>query len=128
MLGDSSHCLGQRRDGAPCQAQALLSSGYCFAHDPGNQANAAKARAAGGRAKSRAARVEKLVPAVLRPVLYTLLVALRDTQNGSLTPGQAQAMASVAGAVVRVYQSGTMEERLAALESAAATNTGRRLA
>ena len=38
--------------------------------------------------------------------------------DGSLDPRQASAMASVAGAITRVYQAGTLEERLQALEQA----------
>jgi hypothetical protein len=87
-----------------------------------------QARAAGGRATARATRAEKLMPAKLRPVLDTLLAALGKVEDGSLTPQQASSMAAVAGAVVRVFQVGTLEERLAALEAAQAADPMRRRA
>ena len=131
MLGNSSHCLGRRRDETPCMAQALLSSGYCFAHDPDNQANAARARAAGGRGRARARRAEKLMPATLRPVLQKLLDALDEVHDGTLSPRQGEVLACLAGAIVRVYEVSMLEERLAVLEQAQASapaTAGRRLA
>ena len=75
------------------------------------------ARARGGHGKSRLARVEKLVPATLRPVLNTLLEALEETRQGTMDPKIAGALAALAGAVVRVYQSASVEEQIAALET-----------
>lgn len=58
------------------------------------------------------------MPAVLRPVLDSLLVALPEVRAGTLTPAHASAMAALAGAIVKVWQAGVVEERLAALEAA----------
>jgi hypothetical protein len=121
MVREAPHCKGTRRDGSPCNAQALLTSGYCFAHDPDNQVTAAKARADGGRGRAKLRRAEKLLPNVLRPVLAKLTAAIDETHAGTLDPRQATAMAALASAVVRVFTSGTLEERLAALEEAAQT-------
>lgn len=85
-------------------------------HDPARREEMAAARAAGGRGKATAARAEKLVPAVLRPVLQTLLAAVGEVKAGTLTTQQAAALSSLASAIVRVYTAGTFEERLAALE------------
>jgi hypothetical protein len=46
-----------------------------------------------------------------------LELALVEVKDGRLKPSQAQAMASLAGALVRVVTSGEMEERLRDLES-----------
>jgi len=62
-----------------------------------------------------------LVSTVLRPVLDTLLVAVDDVKAGTLTTQQASALASLAGAIVRVYTAGMLEERVAALEEAQLT-------
>ena len=85
----------------------------------------AAARVAGGRAKSRARRLDRLVPSTLRPVLVALLdaldgVHLAEGDEGAprVTPAQAHAMASLAGAIVKVYQVGVLEERVGALETA----------
>ena len=99
-------------------------------HDPQRQAQAAAVRASGGRAKASTARAAKLVPGTLRPVLDALLAALADVRGVGeeaprLSPQQASAMASLAGAIVRVYTAGTLEERVAALEAGQPAPPGR---
>src|SRR5918996_3280264 len=106
------HCPATRKDGQPCRAPAGA-DGWCIGHRPG----AADARSRGGRGKSRAARAGKLLPSRLRPVAEMLESALVEVKDGRLKPSQAQAMASLAGALVRVVTSGEMEERLRDLES-----------
>ena len=121
----TTRCRGVRRDGTPCGAQAGP-GGWCWAHDPANDEARRAARSRGGKGKATAARAEKLVPAVLRPVLDTLLDAVGEVKAGTLSTQQAGALASLAGAIVKVYQVGTLEERLSALEAAqAATDEGR---
>ena len=70
-------------------------------------------------------RAERLAPAHLRPVLAALLRAVRDVEDGTITPAQAAAIASLAGAAVRVYSVGILEERIGELEAAAARRGGR---
>jgi len=123
MLPGATTCKATRRDGSRCMGPPNGSNGYCWIHDPANQAKAAAARSAGGRARSTSRRTEKLMPARLRPVLDTLLAALEKVENERLTPQQASAMASLAGAIIKVYTSGTLEERLQALETAQTPDT-----
>ena len=83
------------------------------------------ARARGGRNKGRTARLDRLVPGSLKPVLAALIAALHevhgeDGQPPTLSPAQASAMASLAGAVVKVYQVAELEQRVEALEVATA--------
>jgi hypothetical protein len=85
-------------------------------HDPARQEAVAAIRAKGGQGKSRIARVEKLVPATLRPVLALLLDALTETRRGELDPRTAGALAALAGAIVRVYSAGEIEQRVRELE------------
>ncbi len=54
--------------------------------------------------------MEKLMPRRLRPVYDRLETALQDVHEGRLDVGRAKAMASVAGAMVRVLQAGELEE------------------
>jgi hypothetical protein len=119
-------CRATRKDGAPCTARALPELAYCFAHDPGRQDSLKASREKGGRGKATAARAGKLVPAVLRPVLDTLLAAVGEVKAGTLTTQQAGALSSLAGAIVKVYQVGTLEERLTALEAAQGATETRR--
>ena len=113
MQRDATKCNATRRDGSPCRSPVVLPSGFCPLHDPDRQA---AVRSAGGRAKSQARRLDRLVPATLKPVLAALLGALEEVHDGQLAPVRAQAMASLASAAVKVYQVGALEERLATLE------------
>ena len=121
MHMETTRCRGTRRDGSPCQAppHTVNAAGWCWAHDPANAGRRREAQARGGRNRAAAARAEKLVPVILRPVLDTLLDAVGEVRGGTLTPQQAGALASLAGAIVRVFTAGTLEERVAALEAEA---------
>ena len=127
MQADTTPCKGSRKDGAPCRSPILCADGYCYLHDPANRPRLREIHAAGGRGKASAARVARLVPSTLRPVLDQLLAALAKVEDGRLEPRQAAALAALASAIVRVYQAGTLEERLQALEAAqAGAAAGRR--
>jgi len=106
-------CQATRKDGTPCRGTATA-SGYCFAHDPAS----AEHRAKGGRNRSNAARSLRMLPERLRPIADKLAAALDEVHQGTLDPRQASAMASLAGALVRVVQAGELEERVRALETA----------
>jgi hypothetical protein len=124
MLDETPRCKGTRQDGTPCQAppHTVGADGFCWAHSPAKREARRAARVKGGKGKATANRVEKLVPSHMRPVLGAVLSAIRDVRAGSLTPAQGSAIAALAGAAVRVYSVGVLEERLRALEE---TATGR---
>ncbi len=119
-MDEPRHCSATRRDGAPCAAPPSAvdaATGFCWAHNPAKRAARRAARAKGGRGKATAARAEKLLPSHMRPVLGAVFAALRDVRSGTITPAQASAIASLAGAAVKVYQVGRLEERIADLEA-----------
>ncbi len=118
-------CAAMRRDGQPCTAPVPPDRAYCFAHDPDRATERQAAREKGGRGHGTAARAGKLVPALLRPVLDTLLDAVEGVKAGTTSPQQASALSSLAGAIVKVYQAGTLEERLTALEAAQTAEGGK---
>ncbi len=109
-------CRAIKKSGGPCTARAVR-QGYCFWHAPDLEEKRQEARRRGGSSTSRAARAGKLLPIRLRPVADALESAISEVHEGTLEPRQAQAMASLAGALVKVVTSGEMEERLRALES-----------
>ena len=119
-------CAGTRKDGAPCTARVMGEGEFCFAHAPEREAERRAARERGGKGKATARRLDKLVPATLKPVVGTLLDALEEVHQGSLDPKRASAMAALAGSIGRLYQTGVLEERLAALEAAHAATEERR--
>jgi hypothetical protein len=119
-------CAATRRDGALCRAPALPDRPFCFAHDPDRQEAQRAARERGGKGRATAARADKLVPATLRPVLDGLVNVFDQVKAGKMDPKVGTALGSIASAIVRVYQVGTLEERLAALEQAQQGQNGGR--
>lgn len=97
-------------------------------HSPTLREKAQEARRAGGYNSARAARLGKLVPPRLMSVYDRLEEALGQVHQGELEPRIAQAMAALAGAMVRVLTSGELESRVRALEAASpqARANGRR--
>ena len=116
-MARTTSCKATKRSGEPCGSAVVLASGYCFLHDPDRQAEVRAISAKGGRGKARIARVERLVPATLRPVLVLLLDVLEEARRGEMDPKAAHAVAAVAGAIVKVYGSATVEQQIADLEA-----------
>jgi hypothetical protein len=120
---DPKRCTGTRRDGTPCAAAVMGPGTLCYAHDPTRATERDQARRKGGTNSASAARLDRLLPATLRPMIGSLLDALEEVHAGTLDPRQASAMASLAGAIVRAYSVGVLEDRVAALEGTAGGST-----
>ncbi len=116
MEGDSRQCKGTRKDGRPCTVRAVLPSGYCFAHDPGNAEAKRVARQQGGKNKSTVARAARALPASLHDVSALILRSLSAVEAGTMRASQGQAIAALAGAFVRIHEAGEQEARIASLE------------
>jgi len=89
---------------------------YCYAHDDTRATERDRARRKGGTNSATRHRVDRLVPATLRPMIAALLEALDEVHRGDLDPKQASAMASLASAITRAYGVGILEERVQALK------------
>ena len=114
--------------GAPCSAQPVRKTGFCYWHDPSREPERQANRRKGGAARSNRARLRKQYAAevlTLREVQGLLSKLLKDVTEGRVEPGVASAGASVARAIASVAQVGDMEERLAELEAAAGIGEGR---
>jgi hypothetical protein len=121
-------CQATRRDGQPCRTHIVGDSTYCFGHDPAMREKRLAASRKGGQNKSRANRLQRLVPASLKPTIAALILALEEVHSGTLEPKQGQAMAALAGAIARLYSVGVLEERIAVLEAAQVNETRRQTA
>lgn len=106
-------CGATRVDGTPCRSRPVSGEERCIGH----RATANDARRAGGRATTRAARADRLLPARLRPIATRLERAMEEVHNGKLDPRVATALASLASALVRVSAAGELEERMRGLEA-----------
>jgi hypothetical protein len=115
---DPKRCAGTKKDGTPCTAPVMGEGAYCFAHDPARAGERERAREKGGANSATRARIERLVPSTLRPTIGKLIDALDEVHDGKLDPKVANAMAALAGAIVRAYNIGVVEQRLEALEQA----------
>jgi hypothetical protein len=118
-----THCQATTKGGQRCKGTARP-SGFCFSHDPDLQQARRDGQARGGENKRTEARITRLVPATLRPVLERLMGAVDEVYAGTLEPKQATAMASLAGAIGRLYETASLEQRLEAIEAAHEQNVG----
>jgi hypothetical protein len=109
----TTHCQATRKDGTPCEGKPIGDTGCCFAHQP----EAREWKAKGGRNRSNAARSYRSLPERLKPAAEMLSRAMDETRDGTMEPRVATALAALAGALVRVVQSGELEQRLIALEA-----------
>ena len=105
---DGPTCSAPTKTGKPCHGRPA-ESGYCFAHDPATKDKREAARVKGGENSSHAARLEKLLPSRLRPTFDRLETAMKEVHDGRLDPRRATAMASLAGAMVKVIKAGEEE-------------------
>ncbi len=110
-------CRGVRKDGQGCTAQVMGPGDYCYAHDASRTAERDQARRKGGTGRATRARLDRLVPATLRPMIAGLLDALDEVHRGDLDPKRASAMAALSGAITKAYGVGVLEERVQALEA-----------
>ncbi len=100
----------------PCRGRALPGVEFCFAHAPELATRRVEARERGGRNRSRTARARAALPTDLRGVMQRLHTALDRLDAGRLEPRTASAMASLAGAIVRIWEAASLEARLTRME------------
>ncbi len=120
---DPKRCAGTRKDGTPCTAAVMGNGDFCYAHDDSRATERDRARRKGGTNSATRHRLDRLVPATLRPMIAALLDALDEVHRGDLDPRQASAMAALSGAIIRAYAVGVLEDRVAALEGTAGGST-----
>ncbi len=111
-------CSAQNKGGQPCSAQAWK-GGLCRWHHPALEAQRAEERRKGGAARSNASRARRRMAAeAMTPneVQGFIAVAMRGVMVGSITPGMATAVASLARAAIAVREATEWEDRLSAVE------------
>ncbi len=109
-------CQATKRDGTRCQGPPRP-DGYCWAHSPELRQKATEARRAGGKGKSTAVRAQKRMRPELKDIMGLLEGSMTGVYRGTLTPQQGSALASLAGAWVRLHELGEVEARLGELEA-----------
>lgn len=93
------------------------SNQFCYSHDESRGSERDEARRKGGHNRASAVRLRGLVPPRLLATYDVLEEALGEVHRGELDPKQANAMASIARAMVAVLQTGELEERMRNVEA-----------
>jgi hypothetical protein len=96
-------CPSPRKDGSPCQGRPNK-SGFCYSHDPALEEKRQRARVKGGRNKARTARARKLLMDEFENWDRLIDQAADQTYQGTMAPNVATAIASLAGAKVRLFE------------------------
>ena len=120
-----ARCGATRKDGQPCTQPAQSARGFCWGHRPDLVELRRAASARGGANKATGKRLERRMPASLRPILNVLYGALTGLDEGTTDAKTATAMAATASAIARIYEVAEMDSRLAALESHRERHAGR---
>ena len=109
-------CTAVTKSGQPCPNLATGDDDKCFSHSPRHAAARAAGSRKGGHNRANVERISKRLPRELRDVLDRLLAAVPAVEDGTLTPSQAQALSSLAGAIMRLYEGCELEARIKKLE------------
>ncbi len=118
-MPDARKCVGTNRDGTPCSAALVPGAVYCRWHDPALAKERKEWSRRGGLAKSNTARAKRryaegaLDVGQLQGIIGATIVGVLA---GRITPGIANAVATLARASVSIRDAAETEERLAALE------------
>ena len=101
-------CAGTRVNGELCTAVVVTDREFCVGHLP----NANDNRARGGQQSAALARLQKHIPQDLRELKTDLYKALDDVHAGRVSPQQGAAMATIANAIIRVYETAELNAEL----------------
>jgi hypothetical protein len=117
----SGRCDAVTASGTPCRGVARGGARFCLFHDPAAKRDVDAGRVAGGRAR---ATPRATVPAAdgnlaigsVGDVCTLLAQTINDVRTGRLDPKPANAIGYLSGILVRAFEVGELEERLAMLE------------
>ena len=116
-------CNATTQQGMACRAAPVPGRAYCLFHDPAKAASQTHARRAGGRERSKPAAVvaatePDLALSTVHEVGTMLADAINRVRKGTLDTKIANTLGFLAGVLIKSIETGEMEQRLAALESA----------
>lgn len=113
----AEQCGATRKDGRQCTARPRPGVALCWAHDPATATKRKHAHAASGQNRATVKRLERAMLGTLRPILDILYGALVGLEAGTVEPRTAVAMASVAGAITKMYEVATLQAQMDQLTS-----------
>jgi len=101
-------CSANKVSGEPCTAIVGKGREQCVGHLP----ESTEGRAKGGENSSALARLQKYIPQDLSELKTDMFKALDDVYNGNISPQQGAAMATLANAIIRVYETADLNAEL----------------
>jgi hypothetical protein len=101
-------CSANKVSGEPCTAIVVKGREHCVGHLP----ESTEGRAKGGENSSALARLQKYIPQDLSELKTDMFKALDDVYNGNISPQQGAAMATLANAIIRVYETADLNAEL----------------
>jgi hypothetical protein len=108
-------------DGEPCRAAPLRDGPYCLWHDPDHSEEVAESRRLGGLRRRRERTVAGAYALdglhTVDQVRRLLEIAVLDLLGLENSVARARALASLALALLKTFEVGELQERLAAVES-----------
>lgn len=131
MVVSRRTCLFTMPSGAQCRAAPLRDGQYCFVHDPDHAAEAAEARRLGGLRRKR----EKAVAIAydfqglesVHQLRRVLEVAILDTLSLDNNVARNRTLGTLTMTALKALETGDLEERVAALESAVTSRADQEL-
>jgi hypothetical protein len=118
------HCSATTAKGQPCQAFALPGETLCFSHHPDKAGEVKEAQRRGGANRSNARRAAKTLAMTGRQIRADELpeivkACILRVIAGTMEPGQASAVASLARTSLQLSHDLELEQRITQLEEAA---------
>lgn len=124
-----ARCVGQLPDGRQCRAWPLHGDAFCLWHSPDKEDEAAEARRLGGlrrrREKTVAGAYDFAGLGTIESIRRILEIATIDALGLENSIVRARVLISAALAAAKLLETGELEDRLAALESAMGVGPGR---
>ena len=120
-------CNVLTKAGRPCKGRVLPGRPYCMSHDPDQADQRAEGQCKGCEARANAKRAAKVwttlgeqmtadqLPGILRACMFSV-------KSGAMEPAQATAIANLAKTSISITNEIELEQRIAALETAAGMN------
>ncbi len=129
MRAKAGRCAEKNARGEPCGMPPVGGSAHCFAHDPKQGAQRARARKSGGRNRRTGLAIDPPTePAQLRHVAaiqQQIEAALFNTLQLENSNGRSRTVGYLLGFALKALETGELEARVAALEAQAITGPRR---
>ena len=101
-------CSAKRTTGEPCTAVVVHGREHCVGHLP----ESTEGRAKGGAYRSALARLQKYIPQDLSELKTDMFKALDDVHKERISPQQGASMATIANAIIRIYETAELNAEL----------------